>query len=160
MTERTAIAPPADHPCAACPWLVDNHGRPHPDGWYTRANRRRLWGGLRQGEMMTCHPTDPDNPPPSNRLDAQAPAGRPTRLCAGAWALIMVEVSLLDAELKRPGGTLVSYRRSRPHPPLTKDGAAAHIMRAFVRMPDQPAMPLSMDFPEPVGVGLATEARP
>lgn len=155
MTDRTAIAPPAERPCAACPWLVANHGRPHPDGWYTKANRRRLWGGLRQGEMMTCHPTDPDNPAPSDRPEAVAPAGRPTRLCAGAWALIMVEVSHVDAELRRPGGSFARYRAERPHPAMTKEGAAAQAMRAFVRMPGSPAMPLTMDFVEPVGVGLA-----
>lgn len=49
-------------PCAQCPWRTSNQGKRHPDGWYTKANLRRLWAGLRRGERMTCHPTDPANP--------------------------------------------------------------------------------------------------
>ena len=52
----------AKSPCQACPWRVENHGKRHPDGWYTKANLRRLWSGIRRGEEMSCHPTDPSNP--------------------------------------------------------------------------------------------------
>lgn len=45
--------------CAACPWRLSNQGMRHAGGWYTPANLRRLWRGLRNGERMTCHPTDP-----------------------------------------------------------------------------------------------------
>lgn len=49
--------------CESCPWLVKNHGKLHPAGWYKIANLRRLWNGLRTGKApgMICHSTDPDS---------------------------------------------------------------------------------------------------
>jgi hypothetical protein len=69
-------------------------------GWYTKANLQRLWAGMRRGEDMTCHPTDPDKPGPSGGTpvrgaqsltgwdprpgnDASAPAGPGTAESAG-----------------------------------------------------------------------------
>lgn len=55
------IAEPTPRACAACPWRLSNQGTPHPHGFYSTANLRRLWNGLRLGNApgMTCHPTDP-----------------------------------------------------------------------------------------------------
>jgi hypothetical protein len=46
--------------CAQCPWRLSNQGTPHPHGFYTKANIKRLWDGLRTGAApgMSCHPTD------------------------------------------------------------------------------------------------------
>lgn len=154
MSDRTCVeGPDPDGPCRACPWLVVNHQRRHADGWYTVANRRRLWGGLRAGEMMTCHPTDPSNPAPSDRPGAVAAPGTTTRLCAGAWALIAGELNAATETL-RNGGSLASYGRSRPVPPLTRDGATAHAAR-LVPWPGEVLMPTTWTWdPALVGVGV------
>lgn len=99
MGKRTTIVPAADHPCAACPWLISNHGKRTADGWYTKANRRRLWGGLRTGEMMSCHATDPANPPLPGRQ--AVPEGTPTKECAGAHVLLQRELRIFEALTKR-----------------------------------------------------------
>lgn len=58
------MKPALPTPCNACPWRLSNQGQRHPGGWYTKANLRRLWVGMRRGERMTCHPTDTANPLP------------------------------------------------------------------------------------------------
>lgn len=121
-TNRTKMAPPAASPCGSCPWLVSNQGKPHPDGWYTRANRRRLWSGLRQGEHMTCHSTDPDNPQPSDGSGKPIPEDTATRVCAGAHTLVIESLNAWNNEV-----TLKD--RSR----MTKLGMAAHIERMLFR---------------------------
>lgn len=119
VSARTEFAP-ATSPCAACPWRTANQGRRHPDGWYTKANLRRLWAGLRRGERMTCHPTDPDNPTPPG---VAGPAeGHPTRECAGALVLVQREAQRLG-ELVEAGGNLADYRRDHPRG-LTRVGMA------------------------------------
>lgn len=53
------LGPSARSACAQCPWRLENQGKRHRHGFYTKANLRRLWAGIRRGERMTCHPTDP-----------------------------------------------------------------------------------------------------
>lgn len=100
----------AEHPCAACPWLTANHRRRHPDGYYSDANRRRLWAGLRTGDApgMTCHPTDPANQPVADHVV--------TRECTGAWLLIARETKAAEQ-----AGSLAAYRKDRKLP-MTRDG--------------------------------------
>lgn len=104
-------------PCAHCPWRKSNHGKPHPHGWYSRKNLRRLWIGLRTGRApgMTCHPTDTDNLVPEGSL--QVPEGTEKKECAGALLLITRELRLLE---KDPKG-YIKANRGRG---LTKDGIA------------------------------------
>ncbi len=108
-------------PCGACPWRTANAGKPHPDGWYRRGNLARLWRQLRDGESMSCHPTDPDN---EVSAAAQAAGYRPappgtTRLeCRGAVVLVQREFHLLTNEY---GNDVEAYRRARPRG-LTKRG--------------------------------------
>jgi hypothetical protein len=54
---------PTPRVCATCPWRTANHGKPHPAKWYSIANLRRLWNGLRTAKApgMICHSTDPKN---------------------------------------------------------------------------------------------------
>jgi hypothetical protein len=118
----------APDPCIACPWRTANHGRRHPDGWYTAANRDRLWAGLRRGEQMSCHPTDPDNPV----SDAAAAAGyRPApehaqrRECVGAIVLQQRELMLVQE-----APTIAAYRKDRPRG-LTREGIARLVERAI-----------------------------
>lgn len=121
-TERTEIDPPAADPCAACPWRTANHGKPHPDGYYTDANRKRLWAGLRTGDApgMTCHPTDPENQP--------VKASQRTRECTGAWILLLREQRAFEQS-----ADLRSYQRCRKLA-LTRDGFLA-ILGAMLPAP-------------------------
>lgn len=126
MGNRTAIAPAAARPCAACPWLLANHGRRHPDGWYRATNLRRLWAGLRTGEApgMSCHPTDPDNPVPEGWRGV--PVGTVTRECAGAQTLVQRELRLFERladQLGIDAPILRIYRALRPRG-LTRAGLA------------------------------------
>jgi len=89
MTRRAH--PAAEKPCDACPWRIANQGKRKPRAWYSLSNLRRLWSGLRDGERMTCHPTDPDNPlPPGARA---LPEDVKTRECTGALIVVQREVT-------------------------------------------------------------------
>jgi hypothetical protein len=112
-------------PCAACPWRTTNHGRPHPDGWYTATNRRRLWNRLRRGEAMSCHPTDPRNPVPAGHRPA--PAHAVTRECTGALILQQRELLYFQDEC---GADLRAYRRRHPMG-LLRDGLLTLVERAL-----------------------------
>jgi hypothetical protein len=117
--------PAALVPCQACPWRLANQGRRHPGGWYTAANLRRLWAGLRRGEDMSCHPTDPANPVPDGWR--QVPPDTRTRECAGALILKQREVMVLQEVY---GSDPRAYRRGRPHG-LTSQGVLAVVERAI-----------------------------
>jgi hypothetical protein len=122
-------APALDSPCGACPWRQPNHGRRHAGSWYTKANLRRLWGGLRRGEMMSCHPTDPSNPVPPGMKPA--PANVQTRECAGAHLLLQREVDIAQrlVHVVSDGKAWSTYRKLRPRG-LTRDGLLAYLHRA------------------------------
>lgn len=124
------VARAATSPCGACPWRTANHGRRHPDGWYTKANVRRLWSGMRRGEMMTCHPTDPRNPVPAGQKPA--PANAVTRECAGAHLLIQREMQLIEglAKVAPEGQGWAIYRRRRPRG-LTREGLLGYLERVM-----------------------------
>ena len=113
----TTVAPALGTPCGACPWRTANHGRRHPDGWYTKANLRRLWAGLRTGVApgMTCHPTDPNNPVPDGWRGV--PADTVTRECAGAQLLVQREIRIFERMAQVLGmdyPVLKLYRLLRP----------------------------------------------
>lgn len=116
--------------CRACPWRLSNQGKPHPDGWYTKKNLMRLWAGLRRGERMSCHPTDPENPV-SEQAQARgyrpAPDHADTRECMGSLVLTQREVMLLDRE---HGADPRRDRRARTRG-LTRDGIASLIERVM-----------------------------
>lgn len=119
----------ADIACGECPWRKSNKGKPSPkcEGatyrWYSATNQRRLWSAIRQGERMTCHPTDHANPP---TLDGRrAPETIQTRECAGALILVQREITLAQ-ELRDP--LFKRYRRNRPHG-LSLTGLRKHIER-------------------------------
>ena len=142
-TERTEIDGLADHPCAACPWLTANHGRHHPEGWYSEANRRRLWAGLRTGEApgMTCHPTDPCNQPVADHVV--------TKECYGAWLLIAREINAFQA-----ADSWSAYRTGRKLA-MTKEGM--FIAAAEFLLPPPLGRGLNTTLHEaPVTIGLGT----
>lgn len=122
-SEATGVVPAAETPCAQCPWRTENQGKRHPDGWYTKANRTRLWSKLRRGEAMTCHPTDPTNPIPEGAR--AVPDGTTTRECTGAIILQQREVMVvqdMEVDMKR-------YRRERPRG-MTREGFGEILARA------------------------------
>lgn len=135
VADDARVAPALDSPCGPCPWRTANHGRRSAKvtgvevgGWYTKANLRRLWAGLRRGEMMVCHPTDPRHPTlPGKR---PTPANTTPRECAGAHLLLQRELDIAQRLMKaHPGENAVRlYRRLRPGG-LTRDGLAAYMHR-------------------------------
>jgi hypothetical protein len=128
-------------PCKACPWLADNFRKDHPDGWYTLSNLRRLWRGLRRGEPMSCHPTDPGNPVGPDAVAAgyrAAPEGAKVKLCAGAAILQGREFMRWQDDHQ---GDTAAYRKVHPKG-LTKAGAMAIAARLlFGRTPFATEMP-------------------
>lgn len=124
----THARPAAAEPCQACPWRTQNHGKRHPDGWYTKANARRLWAKLRTGDPMSCHPTDPSNPVSDRAIAAGSrPAAEHAerRVCAGAVILQQREVMVLQAV-----EDVRAYRKLRPGG-MTCEGLWATVANAM-----------------------------
>lgn len=120
MSDTVAAANPT--PCAHCPWRLANQGKkPDPHGFYTKGNLKRLWGGLRNGVRMTCHPTDP-------RMSdfEHAPAvkeGTQTHECTGGLTLQQREMMKFQ---DFPGG----YAHYSPN--MSKRGLTDLALRAIV----------------------------
>jgi hypothetical protein len=87
--------------CASCPFLIENHGKPHPAKWYSTGNLRRLWNGLRSGRApgMVCHATDPDSKGYGGTAEIRP--GRESQ-CAGAWLLILQNANAFSAGKPQP----------------------------------------------------------
>lgn len=130
-------------PCAHCPWRTENHHKPHPDGWYTAANRRRLWAKLRRGEAMSCHPTDPKNPISEKAAAAgvvAAKEGAQVQECIGAIVLQQREVMRFQTQ---PEDYLKRWPKG-----MTRRGLIVIVERTLFGSPV--AMP-KPDLNEPVG---------
>lgn len=137
MAKRKSVTEGTGKPCAHCPWRAENLKRkPDPHKFYTLGNLRRLWRGLRNGERMTCHPTDPEM---EEFEGYEKTAEREvTHECAGALILIQRELMRFQAEY--PTGALETspqagkdalrrYREKHPKG-LTKVGLFRHMMNA------------------------------
>lgn len=155
--------------CGDCPWRASNHRRkPDPHGFFSVANRKRLWKGLRTGEApgMTCHGTDPRKKDPGSHGDYGETAGsEATHECAGALACVQREllvfqniaqgIDSVEGSRTKAGLAFTLYRKLRPGG-MTRGGMANWVMRAtgmdpFAgRMPD--ATEASLD--QLVGNGL------
>lgn len=129
------VAPSLPRACAQCPWRLANQGQRHPHGFYTAANLRRLWTGLRTGEApgMTCHPTD------SRMADfagyEETAARELAHECTGAVTLVAREVMrfqaicfALDSGALEGTNALKEYRRQAPKG-LTRAGLAEVVAR-------------------------------
>lgn len=140
------------HPCSSCPWRTANHGKAHAHGWFTKANRTRLWAGIRRGERMTCHRTDPENVVPDDQ--AMVPEGTPVAECAGAQVLVQRELGLVQSAMQAdPERGFATYRRQRPGG-LTMEGAYVHLAaHAFAGVPmiGSPLPSRAYNLAEPVG---------
>ncbi len=114
--------------CETCPFLRKNHGRPHPEKWYSVGNLRRLWNGLRTGKApgMVCHSTDPD----SKYYGGKGAKPGKKQECAGALLLILNDMNAVAGDRPQPFT-----------PPLTKavirSYAWRHLLRAIPPVEDR-----------------------
>lgn len=151
----TAIQPAATTPCSACPWRKSNHGKRNAGGWYTKANLRRLWAGLRRGERMSCHPTDQRmNDDPGQTVEV--PDHVQPRECAGALLMVQRELNLLEALDKTEPEPVRAYLSQRPRG-LTRRGLGANIQRAMLPWPGEVPFVAVQDTPD-VGLPWIEEA--
>lgn len=138
-TLRTEFISKAGPPCAACPWRTANQGKRNGVGWYSKKNLTRLWAGMRRGERMTCHPTDPDNP--ANPVNgACAKPGGVTEECRGAMVLVQRELERFQTIAKEDeGDTAGALRRYKAENPrgLTRDGLFAHLSSMAFAFPGE-----------------------
>lgn len=84
-------------PCAQCPWRTANQGKRTPWGFYSKANLKRMWSGIRRaygGEAQSCHPTDTSHP---DHIAAGAKGDKPVE-CAGSVIVVMRELQKLADE--------------------------------------------------------------
>lgn len=146
--ERRAFEPPNPKPCAHCPWRLSNAGRENQHGFYTKSNLRRLWNGLRKGNRMTCHPTDPHM---SGFAGYEVTAGREvTHECAGAAIMVQRELHHFQecakaAEAESRDDGFARYKRLRGGAAMTRDGLIYAVQ-----------VLLFGHVPPPFGEGLAT----
>lgn len=99
--------------CETCPWLLKNHGRPNPTGgrwsdpsvkvqWYSNANLKRLWNGIRtlKAPGMICHSSDPANGEYGGKGNVR-PDLQPQE-CGGAMLMVLMCVNAICADKPQP----------------------------------------------------------
>lgn len=105
--------------CEQCPWRTANQGKKHKFGFYTKANLRRLWNGLRTGNAQSCHMTDPSHP---EHIAVGAKPDSKAQECPGSVILIHREIARLAGEEKCVDGpALDRYLKTRKKG-LTNEG--------------------------------------
>jgi len=128
--KKVEIRAACPKPCSSCPWrLANQDSKPDPHGFYTKANLKRLWGGLRQGVRMSCHPTDPRM---STFAGYEALADRNvTHECAGALTLQQRELmKFQEISTANPKGpTLKTYKKTYPKG-MTREGLVSLVERS------------------------------
>lgn len=125
------VYPAAPQPCSECPWRLSNQGKPHPDGWYSKSNLKRLWSKLRKGENMSCHPTDPTNPIPEGCTPV--PTDARTLECAGALILQQRELMRFQGAMNgidKRAQVFATYRKQNPNG-MTLRGLGSIIERSI-----------------------------
>jgi hypothetical protein len=142
MPELTEVRPATGKACSKCPWRLANQGQPHPHGFYTKANLRRLWAGIRRGARMSCHPTDPRM---AEFEGYEKTAGVScTHECSGALVLVQRELQRFKDAAEAAGAAggssdgLQRYRREHPKG-LTREGLAEHVMSMVMVLPGENA---------------------
>lgn len=108
--------------CETCPWLTKNHGRKHHAGWYTKANLKRLWNGLRSGDCpgVVCHSTDPARVLYGGVTPVSP--GTEKRQCAGALLVIFKHMN--EISKSKPW----VYKANHPLP-MKRSGIAHWVQR-------------------------------
>lgn len=141
-----------DKPCGTCPFLTKNLGRSNPSGfeqmkaersdaefdptnWYSEKNLTRLWrDGLRKGEAMLCHSSDPNA---ANYGGTNAKQGG-EKLCTGAVLLVFLHIKQLErliAQNLKPSEVQKQYRAFSKYP-MTKDGQVSWVMNFAIGRTD------------------------
>lgn len=138
-------------PCPGCPWLIKNHGKPSPEivaelrknnlhiwPWYTVTNARRLWSGIRRGEPMLCHETDPK----ASRYGGKDATSGHERMCVGMMILVAKHVNGIQ--------TFKSFKDYTAANPLgfTRRGFSTWLDRLLFN----PKIPLAFSGADQVGV--------
>lgn len=127
------VEPAFSKVCADCPWRISNQGKkPDPGKWYTPANLKRLWNGLKRGADMSCHPTD-------TRMNyypwRPVPEGAAAHECAGALTLKQREYQKFQAVcFANPDAKgLLSFKEYHQHNPngMTLNGLR-QVMEKFI----------------------------
>jgi len=77
--------------CDQCPWRKVNQSKRHKFGFFTQANLKRLWNGLRKGNPMSCHKTDTGHP---DHVACGAKGDKPKE-CAGSIIVIRQELQMI-----------------------------------------------------------------
>lgn len=129
-SDHVSVEPACPKACASCPWRLANQGsKPDPHGFYTKANLKRLWDGLRNGARMSCHPTDPRM---AEFSGYEALADREVaHECAGSLVLTQREVMRFqDLAHANPDSdrVLAMYRKRHPNG-MTREGLVAIVER-------------------------------
>jgi hypothetical protein len=130
-------------PCATCPFLRANFGKPSPPGydprkaeeahggkffdWYSLDNLRRLWReGLSRGEAMICHASDPNA---SAYGGTDAAPGR-EKICTGALVVVFRHLKFVEFTLQeKPRVEAMRLYRAASKYPMTRDGLIAWAMK-------------------------------
>jgi hypothetical protein len=130
-------------PCATCPFLRVNFGKPNPEGydpkktaaehgrqffdWYSEKNLARLWnGGLKRGEGMLCHATDPT----AHEYGGARVSPGNERICIGALTIVFRHVHFFEELLSkdphiRPAEARRQYRAVAGKYPMPREGLFA-----------------------------------
>lgn len=132
MSESNTIKPACPKACASCPWRTANQGsKPDPHKFYTTANLKRLWRGLRDGARMSCHPTDPRM---AEFAGYESLGDRTsTNECTGGLILQQREFMLFQQMMQdapESKTVLRDYRRERPNG-MTKNGLVSLVNRVM-----------------------------
>lgn len=126
-----SVAPSLPRACSHCPWRISNQGKRTTDGFYSKANLHRLWSVMKQGELMSCHPTDPR----MNEFES-APRvrdGATTHICTGATILAQREwMRFQTIAQAHPDRDPFRVYRALEGPRMTRDGLFATAMQASV----------------------------
>lgn len=119
--------------CKTCPFLAINAGKPNPNGWqpeddqhdwYSDKNLKRLWEGIRRGEVMICHSSDPN----ADSYGGNASKPGSERPCTGAVLLTMLHMNRYGELLDKSKSTAYREYQKLTGKPITKRGMEAHLM--------------------------------
>jgi len=123
-------------PCATCPFLKVNFGKPNPPGfetataehledWYSPENARRLWKGLETENWLMCHSSDPEA---STYGGAKHSPGK-ERLCVGELTALMKHLKRIEALVTQdPTGWYRKYKKEAGRAAFRKATALRLVM--------------------------------
>lgn len=143
--------------CLQCPWRRSNQEKPHPLGFYTRSNLRRLWNQIRRGgKAQSCHMTDPSHP---DHIEAGCKPDAVARECPGSVLLVLREIEKMvedkggEKEVSSEG--VKAYLERHRRKGLTKSGVLYWVVQRLqfggVPLLGGPELP---EVEEDDGVGL------